>query len=428
MAKAKRKIVVRFREDRQKWEVDCRAVPGWRSRRPTFETEEEAHAYASKLLGELERGLPVPEHRDISLVTYVEERWLPAVSPDLERKTAEGYARLLRRHVLPQLGQLRLRDVRKRHIRALLNDKRTQGYAKNTVRLIKAALSSVLTDASEEDVIETNPALHLGRKKGRRAGTLTKADQQKTIRPIDWAQLCAFLKEGRREPPYGALFEVMALAGLRPGEALALQPGDLDLRNAVLQVERAMSGGRVKATKTYEIRKVDLAPGLLRTLKHHLGWLSEKTLRRGWGEPGWLFPSEANTLLDYANVAKVFLRILKRAKLPHFRVYDLRHTYASLLLSLGAPLLYVSQQMGHSNPATTLRFYARWVPSGDRRWVGLLDQGLADNLEPEVGTSEGAKNEGAPEAPDVTADLIGEPWRSRTSNLLIKSQLLYQLS
>jgi hypothetical protein len=142
--------------------------------------------------------------------------------------------------------------------------------------------------------------------------------------------------------------------------------------------------------------------------------------------------------------AKVFARILKAAKLPHFRVYDLRHTYASLLLSAGAPLLYVSQQLGHKKPTTTLRYYAKWVPSGDRRWVDLLGRDLAQpetELEPETGTrtsepaqvgypgatgkmtknAEGARGS-APLAPN------GEPCRNRTYNLLIKSQLLYQLS
>ena len=192
-------------------------------------------------------------------------------------------------------------------------------------------------------------------------------------------------------------------------------------------MDRAVSGQRIKAPKTYETRVVHLNNELGAALRQHLTWLAAETLRRGWGDPGWLFPSEAHTLLDYANVAKRFARILKRATLPHFRVYDLRHTYASLLLSAGAPLLCVSQQMGHSSPATTLRFYARWVPSGDRRWVDILSQGRGPaglGLEPESGTKTGA----AAEAAANPAKDIGEPWRNRTSNLLIKSQLLCQLS
>ena len=56
------------------------------------------------------------------------------------------------------------------------------------------------------------------------------------------------------------------------------------------------------------------------------------------------------------------------AKLPAFRLYDLRRTYASLLLAAGAPITYVSAQLGHANPSTTLRYYAKWIPSQGRRW------------------------------------------------------------
>jgi integrase len=65
---------------------------------------------------------------------------------------------------------------------------------------------------------------------------------------------------------------------------------------------------------------------------------------------------------------------IKRAKLSELRVYDLRHTYASLLLSAGAPITYLSAQLGHATPTTTLRYYAKWIPSQGRRWVEVLDQ------------------------------------------------------
>ena len=70
--------------------------------------------------------------------------------------------------------------------------------------------------------------------------------------------------------------------------------------------------------------------------------------------------------------------------------HDLRHTYASLLLAEGAPLTYVAQQMGHSKPTTTLRFYAKWIPSKGRWWVNVLDSEGA-MLEPESGTNGGQR-------------------------------------
>jgi integrase len=62
------------------------------------------------------------------------------------------------------------------------------------------------------------------------------------------------------------------------------------------------------------------------------------------------------------------------SELPSFSPYDLRHTYASLLLSAGVPLLYVAQQLGHSKPTITLKYYPRWIPSGDANHVGVLER------------------------------------------------------
>lgn len=66
--------------------------------------------------------------------------------------------------------------------------------------------------------------------------------------------------------------------------------------------------------------------------------------------------------------------MLKKAGLPAFSPYDLRHTCASLLLSEGVPLLYVAQQLGHAKPTITLKYYACWIPSGKANHVGILER------------------------------------------------------
>jgi integrase len=104
-----------------------------------------------------------------------------------------------------------------------------------------------------------------------------------------------------------------------------------------------------------------------------------------------MFPRDGGALMDKDYLANVFQRTLKAAGLPHSRVYDLRHTYASLLLAEGAPVTYVAAQLGHSSPATTMRYYARWIPSKGKRWVDILDRKTAagKKLEPKSGTSAG---------------------------------------
>ncbi len=346
-----------------------------------------------------------------------------------EPHTVRNYTERLRGHVLPALGHLRLREIQRGHIKLFLGEKLRQGYAKNSIRLMKAALSALLSDAADDGIIPANPAFQIGRRKASRADRLTPAERVQKVRPMTWEQRDAFLAAAAGDRPYGTLFQVLAKAGLRPGEGFALKPGDLDLRERTMRVERAWSLGRLKPTKTYEERTVDLTPELATALERHLVWLKAEGLRRGRGEPEWLFPNDDGHPMDESRVRKMFKLALKRAKLPAFRVYDLRHTYASLLLAAGAPITYVSAQLGHANPSTTLRYYAKWIPSRGQRWVDLLDRvagflgaqaaRLVPKLEPIWNRTHESGTPGSLEVPDS----FGGPSRTRTLDPLIKRRV-----
>jgi integrase len=144
--------------------------------------------------------------------------------------------------------------------------------------------------------------------------------------------------------------------------------------------------------------RVNSSPGLVVTLKRHLALRRQESLQAGTGELEWLFLREDGSPLDKDHVAALFRRLLRIAKLCDHRVYDLRHTFACLLLVEGADLPYVAAQMGHKNPATTLRWYARWIRGHGRRWVDLLDtpaSGRMAVLEPESGTTAAPATYGA---------------------------------
>jgi hypothetical protein len=119
----------------------------------------------------------------------------------------------------------------------------------------------------------------------------------------------------------------------------------------------------------------------------------------------------------------LFKQVLQAALLPAFVPYDLRHTFASLLLSNNVPLLYVSKQLGHAKPTTTLDHYAKWLPSGEQRFVNVLDtpaEKVGTTTWHQVDIIEGDDAE--------VIEEFGGPCRGRTYGPLIKSQLLYQLS
>src|SRR6266446_8793960 len=132
--------------------------------------------------------------------------------------------------------------------------------------------------------------------------------------------------------------------------------------------------------------------------------------------PPWLFCTEAGTPLDESRVRKNFAQALLHAKLEGFRVYDLRHTFASLLLAQGAPITYVAAQLGHSRPTTTLQWYAHWLPGGRERFV----DGLAGPATARRGHQSGTKSKSGTSSVSEVPDSVGGPWRTRTSDPLIK--------
>lgn len=107
-----------------------------------------------------------------------------------------------------------------------------------------------------------------------------------------------------------------------------------------------------------------------------LWWRQQRAtwLQRGQQRPEWVFASDAGTPLDESNVRKAFNRILDDAELHRRNPHQMRHTFASLLLQEGAPITYVSRQLGHKDASITLRVYAHWLPDGSReKLVDRLD-------------------------------------------------------
>jgi integrase len=258
-------------------------------------------------------------------------------------------------------------------------------------------------------------------------------------------QLGAFLAAAR-QPKHRRLypfFLVLARAGLRPGEAFGLQWDDVDLAERTLLIERSFSRGEVGTTKTGETRRVDMSQQLARVFRRLEVERAEEKLRRGVKTlPPWVFSSEAGTPLDLYNATRVFKRVLKAAELPNFRLYDLRHTFATQLLERGAPITYVAAQLGHAKPTTTLQWYAHWLPTNRRNYVDALDAGeklseviaeVADAApRASVPLRHGTNWAPFPQLSKSPAmemwKKVGSPGRARTCDFLINSQALYRLS
>ena len=119
-------------------------------------------------------------------------------------------------------------------------------------------------------------------------------------------------------------------------------------------------------TKTGLNRNVEITRDLAEELRSHVMTVRSYFEKRKRPVPTMLFPSLTGAYLEVRNVRRLFKEICTRAGIRGFTMYDLRHTYASLMLMRGADPRYVQQQLGHESVSTTYRYYSHWIPKEAR--------------------------------------------------------------
>ncbi len=407
-----------IRNRRRKWVVDYRDAAGIR-RWVTCRTRREAEDILDVKRREARQAIAPVVDPDITVAAYA-ERWLGLIVASVKPRTMETTRYVLRTNLLPALGTLKVRQLVKGRIKAFLAGKLASGLAPATVRIIYySTIRALLNAAVDDGLILANPAARLGR---HLRLVQTPTARQEEIKAMTRQQLAAFLTAAAPDRRYYPLFLLLARTGMRIGEAFGLQWGDLDFQVREIRVARALSAGRIETPKSGHGRTVDMSLQLAAVLRRLQVERKAETLKRGWMElPPWVFCTEAGTPLDKSKVRKVFARALKRAGLPsHFSPHCLRHTFASLLLQQGESPVYVHRQLGHASIKLTVDTYGRWLPMGNKAAVDRLDE--------ESGSKMVAKTNGASEGAPQVSETSGEPWWDRTTDPLLKRQVLCQLS
>lgn len=297
------------------------------------------------------------DDREIPTLAAFAKTWLATVAPTLKPSSLGFYDENLTRHILPTLGSLRVSAIRRATVLQLIRGLRAKKLATTTIRGIIRTLSACLSGAQDEGRIEVNPAQSLRK-------YLRKGDHENhEPDPLSAEETVRLVETTRVQFARWTPFVLCGLrTGLRRGELIGLDWADLDEQAATLTVQRAVVRGQLGTPKNHQRRVVDVSPELLKALRVYRRALRAFALKKGRPAPTIMFPAVGGVeRLDESNVRKVFGRICAAAKVRPRSPHDLRDTFASQLLSANAPLLYVSQQLGHSSAAVTLKHYARWM-------------------------------------------------------------------
>ncbi len=243
---------------------------------------------------------------------------------------------------------------------------------------VNNVFNNIMNHALDEELIPSNHVKGVLRQ-------LTPRSREKAkINPLNSQEVSLFLRTClKTSPNLYPLFLTAFRTGMRLGELLALEWADIDWNGRYLWVKHSRGDYGVGPTKNGKEHRIDMSDQLYETL--HNVFISRKAeaLKKGRG-------TQIDTLLflnDGQHISKIKIRlrfkeILSRAGIRDMRFHDIRHTFASQLLTNGCSPTFVMEQMGHSSIQITVDTYGHLIPSGNRDAVNSLD-----NTDMESGTA-----------------------------------------
>lgn len=312
----------------------------------------EAQAYLTRKLRERDLGRDL-EGAKITLNEYL-DRWLEtAVKARIREKTYYDYEGMLRRYIRPVLGERVLAAMCPLDFQTTYQLMTEHGLSARTVRYTHVVLRSAIRQAVQWRLLLDNPA------DGIKLPQQTRSEM--CVMNVEQSRI--FLKAALTTP-YGPVFAVALTTGMRPSEYLALKWADIDWTRQTISVIRAVRrlNGRWCFTDTKRSRSrrvIKLQNWIVALLREGATGRTEDACADAIDL---VFKTHSGHPINADSLAKHFKSILALAGLPRIRLYDLRHTAATLALVAGTPPKVISEQLGHASAAFTLDTYAHVLP------------------------------------------------------------------
>ena len=285
-------------------------------------------------------------------------------------------ADLVRRSV--PFGGVPLANLRLSHLQVWVKSMSAKGYAPNTVhtrvQTVRAAIKAAMLDRR----ITTDPTVGLNLpRRGARERTMQVATSEQVGTLIAVS-----------DPRMQAFIGLCAFAGLRLGEASAVNVRDVDFLRRRLRVERQVQkrpGGpsELRPPKYESVRTVFLPDELVTMLSQHVDQV-------GVSADGWFFTGASGQPISPTTVNAWWTRTVERAETGPVKIHALRHFFASGLIAAGCDVVTVQRALGHKTPSVTLDTYSHLWPSAEdrtREAAGLLASealAAADSVRTEV--------------------------------------------
>ena len=318
-----------------------------------------------------DQGLPLITS-SVPLRDYLSQ-WLSTVKNRLRPSTYDGYESLIRTHIVPKLGHIKLGRLAPDHINEAWKEMLKEGRSASVVQHAHVRLSKALNDAVKLGLVQRNPIL----------GASAPRPEIKELHPPD-AQAIHCLLETAKDTDYYELLHTAFYTGLRRNEALALRWGDIDLSMATISVNRSLyraKGGKsvFNTPKTAKGRRlVALTPSSVLLLQALQERQEVDGVLQGYAvnQDSSVFRYRDGSPLLPRSASGAFKKLVRRAGLEGYRFHDTRHAHATLMLRQGVHPKIVQERLGHAKIGTTLDVYSHVMPGLQEAAALRFEEGL----------------------------------------------------
>lgn len=296
--------------------------------------EAERRALGAAMTGK-PAALQGPTAKEVPTIQSYSETFVETYVPTLTKPSARRSLRqILKKYILPTFGALRLDEIRQEHVDSFVGAEKKRGASVKSINNRLAGLSTLLGYARDNGVIAA-PAVRLRCK---------VAGMSAEVEAVPTAHVEKLLAEASDRFHVAVL--LAAEAGLRAGEILGAQWGDI--HDGQITIRRALDkdSGEIVAPKHNKRRAVPLSPRLSSAL--------ESLPRRGL----WIVSRLDGGLLGYYGLHESVVELYARAGVlkPSKPIHCLRHTYGTVMAGAGVPLPTLQELMGHASIETTRRY------------------------------------------------------------------------
>lgn len=350
----------------------------------TYPSERAAQLAEADAVLKREQGTLVEPSR--VTVADVLDTWLDSRRGNLNSNSCAEYDGAIRLHLKPALGSMAVQKLQHMHIQRVVNTWTAAGMGARLVHRNVSVLRQALAQAVKGKLIHGNPTDGIEKPSIRKKRTLTVWTDDQTA---------AFLDASEDDSLF-PLWHLLALEGMRRGEALGLRWSDLywhgDRVTAHIQqtvIPDVSNKGKAviqPRTKTQSgARTVELTPSTVKALETHRDrqrFLLQST-GQSWSETGLIITTSKGTVVNPSSIKRNQTNLMRRAGVLPITTHDLRHVAATQMILAGVPVVIVSHKLGHAAVSITLDLYAHVLPSDQSQanaaMEALLARGRANN-------------------------------------------------